>query len=220
MEIFKNKKPNYEKLKTFGFSKDSDKYSYITGILNNEFELTVDIYLNGRITTKLIEKSTNEPYTLHLVKYADGSFVGKIKEEYDIIIRNICEKCFENNVFKNEYTHKIMKYIESKYNDKPEYLWEKFPNNAIYRRKETKKWYAAILTVKKDRFGFETNDEVEVIDLHAPKEEVPKLIKEPNIYPGYHMNKKHWITVILDGSLDCEVIFTLIDKSYELAKKL
>lgn len=36
------------------------------------------------------------------------------------------------------------------------------------------------------------------------------------IKPGYHMNKKHWNTIILDGSIPNEKIFFLVDFSYEL----
>ena len=36
----------------------------------------------------------------------------------------------------------------------------------------------------------------------------------PAITPGYHMNKKHWNTVIMDGSLDKQIVFNLIDHSY------
>jgi predicted DNA-binding protein (MmcQ/YjbR family) len=36
------------------------------------------------------------------------------------------------------------------------------------------------------------------------------------ITPGYHMNKKHWNTIILDGSITDEKIFFLVDLSYEL----
>ncbi len=39
---------------------------------------------------------------------------------------------------------------------------------------------------------------------------------EDNILPGYHMNKQHWNTLILDGRLDPKLIFELIDHSYEL----
>lgn len=37
-----------------------------------------------------------------------------------------------------------------------------------------------------------------------------------SIIPGYHMNKKHWITVILDGDVPEEMLFSLIDQSYDL----
>ncbi len=37
-----------------------------------------------------------------------------------------------------------------------------------------------------------------------------------SIIPGYHMNKEHWNTVILDGSLPDEMIYKMIDDSYDL----
>lgn len=39
------------------------------------------------------------------------------------------------------------------------------------------------------------------------------------VIPGYHMNKKHWNTVILDGSLDGELVQSMINHSYELVVK-
>ncbi len=41
----------------------------------------------------------------------------------------------------------------------------------------------------------------------------------PAIIPGYHMNKKHWNTVILDGSLSKTLIMQMIDHSYDLVLK-
>jgi predicted DNA-binding protein (MmcQ/YjbR family) len=42
---------------------------------------------------------------------------------------------------------------------------------------------------------------------------------EDNILPGYHMNKQHWNTLVLDGRLDPKLVFELIDHSYELVVK-
>jgi len=39
---------------------------------------------------------------------------------------------------------------------------------------------------------------------------------EEHIFPGYHMNKQHWNTLVLDGRLDPKLVFELIDHSYEL----
>ena len=41
----------------------------------------------------------------------------------------------------------------------------------------------------------------------------------PSIKPGYHMNKKHWYTLLLDGSVKLAEIKTRIKKSYALALK-
>lgn len=37
-----------------------------------------------------------------------------------------------------------------------------------------------------------------------------------SILPGYHMNKRHWNTVRLDGSLDRELVCEMIEDSYDL----
>ncbi|HFS82371.1 MAG TPA: MmcQ/YjbR family DNA-binding protein [Epsilonproteobacteria bacterium] len=38
----------------------------------------------------------------------------------------------------------------------------------------------------------------------------------PSVIPGYHMNKKHWNTVILDGTVPDEVVQEMVDTSYDL----
>ena len=40
--------------------------------------------------------------------------------------------------------------------------------------------------------------------------------RHASVTPGYHMNKKHWNTVILDGTVPDKEIFSWIDHSYEL----
>ena len=43
--------------------------------------------------------------------------------------------------------------------------------------------------------------------------------KYPAVIPGYHFNKKHWNTVILDGSIPDNFIREMIDHSYEMVFK-
>jgi len=38
----------------------------------------------------------------------------------------------------------------------------------------------------------------------------------PSVMPGYHMNKKHWNTIYLDGSVPDKEVFSWIDHSYDL----
>src|ERR1700754_1782946 len=40
--------------------------------------------------------------------------------------------------------------------------------------------------------------------------------KYPSVEPGYHMNKKHWITVIMDGSIPDKMVLKWVDNSYQL----
>jgi predicted DNA-binding protein (MmcQ/YjbR family) len=41
----------------------------------------------------------------------------------------------------------------------------------------------------------------------------------PAVMPGYHMNKKHWNTINLDGSIPDKEVFSWIDHSYELVSR-
>ena len=214
-----NKKANIKKLEQYGFKKNKDKYTYSTDIMNGDFTLNIDIINESEIQTELIEKAFGEPYTLHLVEDAEGTFVGEIREQYQKILNDIKEKCFEINVFEWEYSYKVLEYAKEKYGSDAEYLWPKFPRNAICRRNDNEKWYFAILSVKGSKIGLNTDEIVELIDLRANVEDVPHLIRQPNIYPAYHMNKKHWFTIVLDGSVPIKEIYKYIDISYNLAKK-
>ena len=42
---------------------------------------------------------------------------------------------------------------------------------------------------------------------------------QPGILPAYHMNKENWISILLDGTVDVEQIFTFLDMSFELTAR-
>lgn len=217
-DIFKYKKINKKNLLKYGFTLHNNTFGYTAPIMNGDFNLNIQVKAPNIVGTLLTEAETEEPYTLHLTSET-GTFVGKVREEYEKILYDIAEKCFENDVFKTKQAKDIISYISDKYGGELEFLWEKTPDCAIARRLESKKWYIIFMVVKKDRFGFESGEEVEVINLHCPVGDVPELLQSRGIYPAYHMNKKHWISIILDETVPVVEIYKLLDKSYELAKK-
>ena len=171
------------------------------------------------VETTVIDLATEEPYTLFLADEASGSFVGAVRAEYESVLTDIAENCFDACVFKSEYSQLVIKYIAEKYGDKLEFLWEKFDDNAIWRRQDNKKWYGIILTVTKNKLGLPSDERVEALDLRADPDRIPEMVDGVKIFGGWHMNKKHWITVCLDGSMPLDDICRMIDISYNLAKK-
>lgn len=216
--VFKNKKLNSKKLEKFGFLQDNNIFSYSCEILSGEFNLLINIQTPNKVETKLTDTFSGDIYTLHLTD-AEGRFVGQIRDEYNKILENISEKCFDTSVFTSEYALKSIEYIQDKYNNELEFLWDKFAGNAVVRRADNQKWYAVFLTIPKNKLGFKSEELVEIIDLRVKPEELPVLLERENIYPGYHMNKKHWLTIIFDESIALEEIFDKIDESYILAAK-
>lgn len=214
----KNKKINNIKLLNYGFIKKDHSYIYKTKIYNNKFETIINISKN-QPTASLIDLENNEEYILVDIKGVSGNFVNRIKEEYENIIKDIIDKCMEPDIFKSLQANEIIKYVKEKYNDELEYLWKKFPNNAIWRNKKNNKWYGALLVVKENKLGIKSDKFVEIIDLRFQKENIHKIIDNNRFYPGYHMNKNNWITIKLDNSVETKKIFELIDNSYNLSLK-
>ena len=75
-----------------------------------------------------------------------------------------------------------------------------------------------ILTIPKRKIGLESDEVIEVINLHNIPKEIEKVIDYKRYFPAYHMNKKHWCTICLDGTIELKEIYKKIDISYELAK--
>lgn len=58
------------------------------------------------------------------------------------------------------------------------------------------------------------------VNLKADPEISPEWRDEfPEVQPGFHMNKKHWNTVDMEGSLDEKFILEMIDHSYDMVVK-
>lgn len=216
-EIFQSKSPNFEKLKDYGFSERGEIYVYEIDIFDGQFLLTVRIDKKQGIETTLLDKLTEEPYTLHLVEGVVGEFVGRVREEYYEKLTNIAQRCFENDVFQSDAAHALITHVREKYGDEPEFLWAKFPDNAIWRRKNNGKWYGAILTVERKKLGMRGEGKVEILDVRAEPLEAELLVDNAHIFKGYHMNKKHWITLPLDGTVPLSELIERLEESYYIA---
>lgn len=210
--IFKFKKFNHEKLLKYGFKFDG---AYRIERKIDQFLMKIEIK-NDLVNVKLIDGETGEPFTLFNVAGAQGGFVQNLRSECEEVLKDIAEKCCEQEIFKSDEAKKIINYIREKYGDELEFLWEKFPENAICRRKDNKKWYAAFIRLPKNKLSLDGTEKVDILDVRS--DEVEKLIDNKTIFPAYHMNKKNWITILLDGNDNLKNVYNLIDKSFNLAK--
>ena len=214
----KHKKIVITKLASFGFIESDNGYASKKDILNGQFELELFVTREGKLFTRLTEKAFGDEYTLHLVPDAVGEFVGSVKAAFGEAIDGFTNFCCESEIFMCEQTKLIIGYVKEKYASEIEYLWKKFPDNAVFRRNDTKSWYGAILTVSLRKLGFDNDGDAEIVDLRMEPGFLDQ--RDKNRYlPGYHMNKKSWFTIVLDGSVPTEEIYSLIDESYRLAGK-
>ena len=107
------------------------------------------------------------------------------------------------------------RYIKDQYGVSPEFPWPKYNQHAVYRHTDNGKWFALIMEVGYDKLGLPGNSPAPVINLKIDDFFLrDMLIKEDGIMPAYHMNKQHWITVLLDGTVPSDKVNSLIDISY------
>lgn len=214
----RNRTINYDKLLEYGFTKDDNVYLYKKKLDDYQFEMKV-VVENNKMSSCLFDLISKDEYILVDIEDSKGEFVGKVRTAYLQELQNIIEKCTSLNIFKSQQAKEVIKYVKEKYNDDLEYLWEKFPENAIWRNKTNNKWYGSILVISERKLEISSDKKIEIIDLRYQKDKIEELIDYNKIFPGYHMNKKSWITIKLDGSLELEEIFKLIDNSYNISLK-
>lgn len=111
----------------------------------------------------------------------------------------------------------IAAWLAAENGDAPEYLWAKFPNHAVYRRKDNRKWYALVAAVPRRKLGLAGQAPVPILVVKCEPFLKDLLLAVPGYRPAYHMNKTHWITVLLDGSVPFEKIAEHLAMSRELA---
>ncbi len=216
-EVFKWRVPDFGRLQAEGFRREGEAYVRGQDLMDGQFRLTVQIPLSGQVRTTLTDGLTGEPYTLYLVEEAAGEFVGSVREEVRRALEEIASRGFVREVFRSGQTHALIAHVREKYGDGPEYLWEKFPDNAVFRRRDNGKWYGAVLTTAKEKLGMAGEGRIEILDLRADPRDAELLVDGVRIFKGWHMNKKHWISLPLDGTLSLEEIAGLLEESYLIA---
>ncbi len=216
-KIFKFKKVNTKELLKYGFVEEGNKFYFHKNLTDFNMLLTVCVNKQSEISAEINDLETKEPYTLFLSESAVGAFVGNLRMEYEAILMDIACKCFDKEIFKRDYTKRLISYIREFYGGELEFLWDKFPDIAVVRRKDNRKWYGVIFAISKCKLGCDCDEIIEAIDLRMVAEDIERLVDNQKYFKGYHMNKKHWITISLEGDVSFEEIVKRTDESYKMA---
>jgi len=115
----------------------------------------------------------------------------------------------------------MIDYIENEYDITPAYLWDKFPKYAAFRHQESDKWFALLMNVSPDKLDIEDDHELDIINVKCEQELIHGLQSKDYIFPGYHMSKEHWVSIVLEyiDSNSKEHVFELIEDSFQLTNE-
>ena len=111
----------------------------------------------------------------------------------------------------------FLDYCHNKFGTSPEYPFHEDLETAVLRHADNRKWFALLMKVSRRKFGFDSDKTVDVVNLKLPFEMFGSFGKADGVYPAYHMNKLHWISVLLSDATD-ETIAFLTGVSYEATK--
>ena len=211
-DLFKRFIPCYDKLLSYGFEIIDNEYILKKYILDNSFMIIISI-INYNVIGKIIDLDVDCEYTNFRIENECGSFAGNIRKIFIDLLLDIRDKCFDNKMFVSEQANRIGLLIKDKYDDLPHYKWESTPDTGVFINKYTDKWYAIIMNVNKSKLS-NGEEYVDVINIKLDSSKIVELLKLPGYYPAYHMNKKYWISIILDDTINDLNIMDLIGESY------
>ena len=112
----------------------------------------------------------------------------------------------------------LFAWVAQQYGVEPEYLWSSSPGAAVLRHATNRKWFGIVMDVPAARLGLEGegNDKVDVLNVKVDPSEAAALRLADGILPAYHMNKEHWVSVLLGGRVSNEMLIELLETSYRL----
>ena len=111
----------------------------------------------------------------------------------------------------------FLKYCLSTYGTSPDYPFDKDFETVVLRHENNRKWYALVMHVSRCKFGFDSDEVIDVVNLKLPTEMFGSFGAPDGVYPAYHMNKLHWISVLLPDAPD-DVVQFLVNVSFGATK--
>lgn len=212
-EIFDKNIFNSKLAIAYGFSKTGDYYILQSDIDVENFNVIVKIGKDF-FEVNVIELPFNEEYILFNVLDSKGKFVSKIRKKVNELIEDIVKSCFTSL----DYRKILLDYVKEKYGTIPEEPWED-NNHATIKTTNSKKWYGIFMSVSYKTLGLDKSGKIDILNVKLNPEVIESLIDKKHFFPAYHMNKKYWITILLDSYTDLNLVKSLIDESFNLVEK-
>ena len=203
-----------EKLLQYGFREEAEKLIYRKEILDSSFLIEI-VFVNSQLLIEVYDLEYDEIYSLYSVDSAVGETVQNIREHVEKLLSSILGLADKSGKISSE----IIDYCNDKYGENHVNPFKKHPDILAFVN-EKNKWYSLFSDVDYNKLNKNTDitTKVKILNVKYPTDKILEIIENKNIFPAYHMNKKHWISIVLDKNIKLETIKELIDISYSLVK--
>ena len=203
-----------EKLLQYGFKEEAEKLIYRKEILDDSFLIEI-VFVDSRFLIEVYDLEFDEIYSLFSVDSAVGEMIQNIREHVENLLSSILGLADESGKISSE----VIDYCNNKYGENNVNPFKKHPDILAFVN-EKNKWYALLSDVEYNKLNKNTDitTKVKILNVKYPTDRILEIIDNKNIFPAYHMNKKHWISIVIDKNIKLETIKELIDISYSLVK--
>ena len=186
-----------------------------------------------RVFSRVIDAETGDEYTLVNVSSSTGSYVGQVRDEYRALLEKIADACFSKLPFSFDQPNRIAGLVADEFAVEPDNPFDKIDNAGVFRHPASGKWFALIMKVQRGRLDYSGKSEpshrsehreglsprdpgklIEALNIKIDPDSLDSLLEEPGLHRCYHMNKKQWITVVLDETVADERVMELIRESF------
>ena len=205
-----------ERAARFGFARNESGYMIRKPLKEDDFYAVFTVAEElFSVDVVEIDKEEETPYLPFNVKNIEGAFVGEIRAQVDELTQEIIKNCFDLTDAKAL----LLEYAEKKYGTVPEAPWSALKEYHTLNTEKRHKWYGLFMLIPYRYLGVEKEGKIHVLNLKVEPQDIPDLIDYRHFFPSYHMNKKYWISILLDRDVDIEKVERLLDDSYRIVEK-
>ena len=203
-----NYTPIAEQLQKYGFTAVDGGWLLQRDLPFKNLFVTIRI-VPPQFEVRVIDKTFNDDFLPFAVKGGNSP----VKAAVNKILDEILATCFANT------KRDVIAHCEQTYHTPHAKPWPEFPEYCTFKTVNSQKWYAIIMNIPCNKLGLTGDAMVDIINVKLPPEQIPGLIDGQHYFAAYHMNKKYWLTVLLDQATDMAQLKNLIDTSYQLVEK-
>lgn len=219
-EVFTTMRWDDKRMETFGFRtcKNGNRTVSVP-FMNGDFRADVAVREDGTVTGTVWDVASDEEYLPVHIPARAGAFVGAVRLAYRGVLEEIATNCCTERWFSGEQSGRIADRAVGLFGNEIDFPFAGDRETGVFRCKENRKWYGIRMRIQKNRLRGETGEQlVDVLNVKAEQDQIPDLHKMAGIYPAFHMNAKHWISILLDETVPDEFVMKLLSASHALAK--
>lgn len=213
-------KPDISKLRGAGFE-EKDEYFIKTAVfMNGEFLAELRVYKDGRVGGRVIDLATEDEYLPVGSSARISPYVSLAREKYIEALRELAKPAFVFQPFVSDQANRLARYLYETFGEEPDFPFQAKNDDdltGVFRNPKNRRWYGLVMHIprsKLTKLHRDDGDFVDVLNIKHDDKAIPDIISgTPGIYPAWHMQKKHWISVVLDDTLPDPAVIDLVCQS-------